>query len=211
MDSVLYSFGPFVSMFVANFAIVFKFLKAKCKSNCTESTNQALVKAATRGTMMVVTVSVTFLILTAPTAVDQAVLHVIHLASDPMYQLFMNVTQYLNHSINGLLYCLVGSRFRNEFLKILCRKKRTVESSASYSVGNTSVTTISGTRLWHAACPFDESNAVSFYFNYTKLVQKHYMLSKMIMKNITIVRKLSLDLEPCLVSILCTSWWTKLV
>ena len=147
MDSVLYSFGPFVSMFVANFAIVFKFLKAKCKSNCTESTNQALVKAATRGTMMVVTVSVTFLILTAPTAVDQAVLHVIHLASDPMYQLFMNVTQYLNHSINGLLYCLVGSRFRNEFLKILCRKKRTVESSASYSVGNTSVTTISGTRL----------------------------------------------------------------
>ena len=34
-------------MFITN-VIVFKFMKAKCKSNSTESTNQALSKAATR-------------------------------------------------------------------------------------------------------------------------------------------------------------------
>ena len=147
LDSVLYSFGPFVLMFMTNFAIVFKFMAAKCKHNSTESTNQALTKAATRGTAMVVTVSVTFLILTAPTAVYMALPHVIQLPNNPFYHMLMNVTQYLNHSINGVLYIIVGSRFRNEFLKILCRKKRPdTNLSTSCSVTNTSVSTTTGTR-----------------------------------------------------------------
>ena len=69
-DSVLYSFGPFSLTLITNYAIVFILMRAKCKSNqtnSTESTDQALVKAATRGTAMVGTVSVTFLLLTAPT------------------------------------------------------------------------------------------------------------------------------------------------
>ena len=143
VDSVLYSFLPFILMFITNLALVFKFMRAKCKRYSTESTNQALSKSATRGTAMVVTVSVTFLILTVPTAVDQALLRIIHLARNPMYKIFMNFAQYLNHSINGVLYHIVGSRFRNELLKILCRKERTDDSS----VANTSVVMISGTRV----------------------------------------------------------------
>ena len=107
VDSVLYSYGPFVFMFIINFAIVLRFLGAKCKSsqnNSTESTNQALLKAATRGTTMVVTVSVTFLLLTSPTAVNDALWHIFQLDSIPFYHSFMNLTQYLNHSINGVLY-----------------------------------------------------------------------------------------------------------
>ena len=72
VDSVLYSSGPFTLLFVTNLAIVFKFMVAKFKSTSTESTNQALAKSATRGTAMVVTVSVTFLLLTAPSAVHNA-------------------------------------------------------------------------------------------------------------------------------------------
>ena len=84
IDSIFYSFGPFTLMFVTYFAIAFKFMRAKFKSNqSTESTNQALIKSATRGTAMVVTVSVTFLILTAPNAVNQALQNVIHLARNP--------------------------------------------------------------------------------------------------------------------------------
>ena len=125
VNSVLYSFGPFLLMFITNFAIVFRFMRAKCKStNETESTNQALVKSATRGTAMVVTVSVTFLFLTAPTAVNMALWHVIRLSNSAIYRTFMNLTQYLNHSINGVLYCIVGSRFRNELLKLFCRKEK---------------------------------------------------------------------------------------
>ena len=49
VNSVLYSFGPFTFIFMTNFAILFKFMRAKCKRNSIESTNQALAKAATRG------------------------------------------------------------------------------------------------------------------------------------------------------------------
>ena len=98
VDSALYSFLPFILMFITNIAIVFKFTGAKCKSkqiNSTESTNQALVKAATRGTAMAVSVSVTFLLLTAPTAMDGVLqrwcLLNFHL---PLYRAYMNLSQY---------------------------------------------------------------------------------------------------------------------
>ena len=147
VDSTLYSFGPFLIMFITNFAIVFKFMRAKCKTNSTESTNQALAKSATRGTAMVVTVSVMFLILTALCAVDDALWHVIRLSDNPIYFVFRIVTQYLNHSINGVLYCIVGTRFRKEFLKILWRKGRGGCISTSHSINNTSLSTISGSRV----------------------------------------------------------------
>ena len=136
LDSVLYSFGPFLLMLMTNFAIVLQFMTAKCKSTSTESTNQALAKSATRGTAMVVTVSITFILLTAPTAVYGA-LFVNRVADNPMYVVFMNFAQYLNHSINGLLYCIVGSRFRTKLLKLCCRKEKPDATYFSHSVNNT--------------------------------------------------------------------------
>ena len=120
VDAVLYSFGPFTLMCITNFAIVFQFIRSKCESMqniATESTNQALAKSATRGAAMVVTVSVTFLILTVPIALNNALGFRLHFS--PVYNAFMNLAQYLNHSINGVLYCIVGSRFRQEFLTIM--------------------------------------------------------------------------------------------
>ena len=122
VDSVLYSSGPFTLILIFNLAIALKFMAAKCESNSsssTESTNQALAKSATRGTAMVVTVSVTFLLLTAPSAVAAALYRWYFIGNNvPLYRAYMNLTQYLNHSINGILYCIVGSRFRGEILKI---------------------------------------------------------------------------------------------
>ena len=146
LDKILYSFLPLVLMFITNFAIVYKFMTAKCKSNSAESTNQALAKAATRGTIMVVTVSITFLILTAPTAVNSALWNVIQLSQIPMYRVFMNLTQYLNHSINGVLYIIVGMRFRTELLRLFRRKKLSDSTSLSHSVNSTSLVTISRSR-----------------------------------------------------------------
>ena len=128
IDSVLYSFGPFILMFITNFAIAFKFIEAKCKNRLnasTESTNQAFAKSATRGTAMVVTVSVTFLVLTTPTAVYSILFNWYELNLFPFYKVFMNLTQYLNHSINGVLYCIVGSRFRIELFNLFCKKFKT--------------------------------------------------------------------------------------
>ena len=145
VDSVLYSFGPFALMFITNFSIVFKFMRAKCKQNSTESTNQALSKSATRGTAMVITVSVTFIILTAPTAVDMVLWLGNRLSNSLVYDLVKTFVHYLNHSINGILYCIVGSRFRNELLKLICGKKRPDDISVSHSV-NTDVS-VSGSRI----------------------------------------------------------------
>ena len=92
-------------MFMTKFAIVFKFMAAKCKSNSTESTNQALAKSATRGTAMVITVSITFVILTAPTALDLATVARHSSTKEPLYyQVFMNV-----HSVSEPQYqwCIV--------------------------------------------------------------------------------------------------------
>ena len=69
------------------------------------------------------------------------------LANNPLYRAFMNFTQYLNHSINDVLYVIVGTKFRNELLKLVCRKERPDGPSVSYSVNNTSVVTISGSRI----------------------------------------------------------------
>ena len=145
ISSVLYSFGPFTFMLITNFAIVFKFMKAKCnQDNSSESTNQALSKSATRGTAMVVTVSITFLLLTAPTAVNLRKSNNTQLVNNPLYRTFMNLTQYLNHSINGVLYIIVGSRFRKELLNIFSRKERPEGLSFSHSVKTTSLSSISG-------------------------------------------------------------------
>ena len=138
IDSILYAFGPFAVMFITNFGIIIKFMTAKCKkSNSTESTNQALSKAATRGTAMVVTVSATFLLLTAPIGVQQAMFRYTSLVNSPFYRTFMNITTYLNHSINGVLYCIVGSRFRKELMDLFSRnqqKRNTSLNSTSVEI-----------------------------------------------------------------------------
>ena len=122
IDSVLYSFGTFTIMFFLNFAIIVKFTTAKCRDGSSQSTSQALHKFATRGTVTVVTVSVTFIVLTAPAAVDQALGKSLSL-THPVYDAVMIGMQHLNHSINGLLYCIVGSKFRKELLKLICRRR----------------------------------------------------------------------------------------
>ena len=149
VNSVLYSFWPFTIMLITNFAIVFKFVRAKCnQNNSSESTDQALAKSATRGTAMVVTVSITFLLLTAPTAVYMALFGVMDLPNNPLYRAFMNLTQYLNHSINGVLYVIVGTKFRSELLKLICRKEGSQSTSCSQNshISRSGLSCISGSR-----------------------------------------------------------------
>ena len=142
IDSILYSFGPFTIMFLVNAAIIAKFMKAKCQNifhNSTESTSQALNKYATKGTAMVVTVSVTFMILTAPVSIDKIMGS--KLATYPLYNVFMISMQYLNHSINGVLYCIVGTKFREEMMKIFqFRRNRSSTNNWESTTGVSTVT-----------------------------------------------------------------------
>ena len=146
IDAVLYSFGPFTVMVLANTAIIFKLLAAKLRSkrNGTESTNQALSKSAVKGTTMLITVSMMFIILTAPVAISVSVWKEI----PRLLYAIMETMRYTNHSINGVLYCASGSRFRAELLKTFpfkrCIKHNVNNLSLSNSSSNVSVTNASG-------------------------------------------------------------------
>ena len=143
-DSLLYSFVPFAIMGVTNSAIVFKFAKAKLSSthNETDSTSQALSKSSMRGVAAtLVTVSIMFIILTGPEAVVYSITHYPH----PVVNGVLHATATLNHSINSVLYCIVGSRFRQEMIDtLLCRKKTLSFYTRSISeTGSSRMTTIS--------------------------------------------------------------------
>ena len=132
---ILYSYGPFTLMILANVAILYKFIKAKYGSTFSgsQSTNQALSKSAIRGTAMLLTVSFTFIILTGPIAFANSVFQ----DANVPYVIYRSciIAQYLNHGINGILYCISGSRFRNELRKTLClQKERASQNSSTVAI-----------------------------------------------------------------------------
>ena len=129
IDGIVYSFGPFIIMLIMNSAIIYKYLKDKWENRhgTTESTNQALSKSAMKGTAMLITVSVMFLCLTAPAALSYAMT----IVPDPVIYSVIVLLVYSNHSINRILYCIVGSRFRQELVNTIfcCRKKATTPNT----------------------------------------------------------------------------------
>ena len=148
IESALYSFAPFTIMVLTNGAIIYKFMRASCvrDQGGTESTNQALSKSANRGTAILITVSVTFLILTTPVSY---VLLTINMKMDPVLNMVFVLMRYTNNSINAVLYCISGSRFRNELMKTfpfrLCRtttQLRSGSQSVSSLTGNVTSATV---------------------------------------------------------------------
>ena len=119
IDAFLYSFIPLIVMFTANCLIILKFMLAKCKNRHgdTESVNQALSKSAVKGTVMLLTVSFAFFILTAPISIAFSIMD-----DHPAKAYGVTILLlYLNHSINGVLYSISGSRFRYELKNLfLC-------------------------------------------------------------------------------------------
>ena len=106
--------------------------------NSMASTFQALNKYATKGTAMVVTVSVTFIVLTVPVSIDQIMGR--NLTPYPLYYAFMTSMQYLDHSINGVLYCIVRTKFKEELLNIFKCRRKTV--CVNYQGSTTGVSTV---------------------------------------------------------------------
>ena len=136
--TMLYSVIPIVVMLLANTAIIYKLMYIKYKG--ISHTNQSVSKSSTRGSVMVVTVSVAFIILTFPRSVDAAIQ--LKISADPFGRLFVLSTQYLNHSINSILYCIFGQRFRDELWKFIFRKKKLQTSSTNMTSALTDTVTV---------------------------------------------------------------------
>ena len=85
----------------------------------TDSTNQALSKSAMRGTAILITISLTFIILTGPVSV----VYTITADPDPVLIAILYSCSGLNHGINAVMYCIVGSSFRQELIELICCRK----------------------------------------------------------------------------------------
>ena len=140
IDATLYAYLPFATMGLCNVAIIYKFVKAQlaAKRGGTESTNQALSSAAMRGTAILITVTMTFLILTVPTNIILS----ISLQTHPLLSPFLYFLVCLNHSINGFLYCIVGTRFRKELIATLCCNRIKLYDTEGGTSKATSVTSV---------------------------------------------------------------------
>ena len=145
INATLYSYTPFTIIGAANLAIIYKFLTAKrySRRGGTESTSQALSKAAFKGTAMLITVSTMFIMLTGPVAIVGSISTVnIH----PMVYAFIVIMRYINIAINGVLYIISGSRFRAELMKMfpfsLCKKSQALTTSDS-TVNSTAMSNVS--------------------------------------------------------------------
>ena len=134
LDFIFYSFGPFLVMCVANILIIYKLLMLRYKNQSNQAINQGTNKSAMKGVGMLVSVSLTFIILTTPICLVFFDL----VPSSETVKAIALVMFTLNHSINGFLYCLFGSKFRKELFKLICRcRQNRVEASTT---GNNTMT-----------------------------------------------------------------------
>ena len=129
LDTCLYSLLPFSLLLAMNIAIIVQTYRAQKLRRAMSQTGapSAAKDEHVRLTIMLLTLTFTFILLTTPISFYQiytSVADLQHLTSketaDLIFtnKLLMNM-MYLNHAINFFLYCVTGKRFRQEFLVMI--------------------------------------------------------------------------------------------
>ena len=150
VDACLYCILPFIIICILNCLIVQKVIISRksrhllagsrlssSSSNSPRSSNES----SARVTIMLLTISFTFLICTLPmnvTMIHQAYrgFNALSLQEEASYRLARTISEllmYTNHSINFYLYLLTGNKFRQQLLTMLCPCNRTL-TNVNYSV-----------------------------------------------------------------------------
>ncbi len=117
LDSVFYSLVPCSLIFFFNMTIIFKLLVIKFRSKQANQTS-ALSKSAMSTTLMLLSASITFTILTGPMAVNY-VIFLDHYAIEEIGYLSVFL-YYTNHACNAVMYTMLSPKFRKEIKKSLC-------------------------------------------------------------------------------------------
>ena len=137
IDAVMYSVLPLILLTVLNVLIILKYFNAKRSrvSQLSASTNSFSssrehndsAEGGRRLTVMLLTVSFTFLITTFPQAVMILIiaplrptnLSVNSIMILRLIQTISELLMYVNHSINFYLYCITGYKFRRQLMHLL--------------------------------------------------------------------------------------------
>ena len=137
IDALLYSFLPFVIITVLNARIIVQVLKSKqlrlgSGSDSCRSRRPAQ-EGSTRLTVMLLTISFAFLLTTLPQTIVQITARFLDATARDDLQLYARfqlaktvalMLMYLNHSMNFVLYCATGQKFRKQLLWVLCDSRR---------------------------------------------------------------------------------------
>lgn len=135
VDTAIYSFLPFIIILIFNTMIIRKvFVSTRDRhSMCQTTSGHKMADSGTKLSIMLLTVSFTFLITTVPvntilivTSLWQnstsSVTNVIHdRAIGTKFLLFRTITEllmYINHSTNFFLYCATGHKFRRQLYSL---------------------------------------------------------------------------------------------
>ncbi|XP_052105746.1 probable G-protein coupled receptor 139 [Mytilus californianus] len=153
IDFAVYCFFPFTIMLICNVLIIRTSIKSfKRFSSIKENTlpkNLAYQANSRRQhnrnsnmTAMLLSVNISFLVCTLPVSVYY-ICETFYMEADPslMYLLeaISSLLMYLNNAISFFLYCLSGTKFRKELVKMFTRtKKREKTSAGIYTVESVS-------------------------------------------------------------------------
>ena len=147
IDFASFCFLPFITMVICNIFIIRALTKAmkmfhsvqkgdknKCSFEISARTRQS---RKSNVTTMLLSVNAAFFFCTFPVSV--------FFICDPFFrkqypdlmellEAISNLLMYLNNSIHFFLYCITGTKFRNELIRMFTRKKRIDGGSVSYTI-----------------------------------------------------------------------------
>ncbi|XP_041376735.1 FMRFamide receptor-like [Gigantopelta aegis] len=138
VDACIYSFLPFVFIIMLNIMIINQVVKAHNSRERMQGVSERQKldgrRQSTEGTkltIMLLTVSFSFLITTLPMNVSLIVttfwnqmLHDPHkVAKFTLVKSITELLMYVNHSMNFFLYCATGKKFRQQIMRLLCQRE----------------------------------------------------------------------------------------
>lgn len=140
LDLCLFFAVPFIVMLVCNISILTKVVclakKRRCSLQAGVRTQTAPSSSKTKKmlrtvTRRVVLLSITFCICNAPISVLNVILissqatNILPEEHVETYRVIFNILMFLNNGVNFLLYCMIGSGFRKDFVSIFKSGSRT--------------------------------------------------------------------------------------
>ena len=135
LDAILYSIAPFLILLFLNILIINKVVQARhsrkeLQSGSVYSDKKRIVhgESGTKLTVMLLTISFSFLITTLPMMATSIAIRFwnnyhMDLRLMARFSLVRTVTEllmYVNHSMNFIIYCVTGNKFRQQLLWLLC-------------------------------------------------------------------------------------------
>ena len=156
LDLLLSCLGPSAIIFTANTIIIVKLVQGHRRRQQTLNTGERLTDRTRSVSIMLFSVSIAFLLLTLPINIlllgDEYFFP--NVDTDPVEEAWHELTftitsllNYVNSTINVLLYLVTGTKFRRAFLRVFCPscKKKDVNKQ---SITSASVNTSVCSRMW---------------------------------------------------------------